>query len=81
MDRWEGWLTLKMMRWIACLPCWRNEAVFCKRDSKRVANKKRLSKLDEARNSGLDEDELQENVGRVEEVWVLWRWGGFWTDE
>lgn len=51
-----------MMRWIACLPCWRNEAVFCKRDSKRVAIKKRLSKLDEARNSGLDEDELQENV-------------------
>lgn len=36
--------------------------MFCKLDSKRVAIKKRLSKLDEARNSGLDEDELQENV-------------------
>jgi hypothetical protein len=46
-----------------------------------VAIKKRLSRLDEARNSGLDEDELQENVWRIEEVWLLWRWGGFWMED
>jgi hypothetical protein len=34
--------------------------VVCERDSERVAIKKRLSKLDEARNSDLDEGELQE---------------------